>query len=245
MKRTFDWQLAIAVVLVALTGFFYFLHYLIFRDAHHIFIYFLGDVAFVFCEVLLVTLIIHRLLHYRERRALASKLNMLTGAFFSEVGTELLRMCADYDEASHRLYEKLAFPDDWSERTFLNVREDVKSHRHNINGRRGDLGMLHGFLKEKKGFLMDLLQNPSLLEHESFTNLVWLVFHLAEELDHRRLLDTLSEEDYAHVADDIKSIYNLLTLHWMDYIRHLQQHYPSRFSLASRKNPFRKDESAR
>ena len=61
------WQVTLALVLIAMTGLVYYVHYLIFRDPHHIMIYFIGDVAFVFFEVLLVTLIIHRGLHLRER----------------------------------------------------------------------------------------------------------------------------------------------------------------------------------
>lgn len=57
---------------------------LFFRDPHHIFLYLIGDIAFVFIEVLLVTLIIHQLLSRREKQAMLKKLNMVIGAFFSE-----------------------------------------------------------------------------------------------------------------------------------------------------------------
>jgi len=50
----------------------------------------LGDVAFVPIEVLLVTLIIHRLLSEREKRTRLEKLNMVIGAFFSEMGTDVI-----------------------------------------------------------------------------------------------------------------------------------------------------------
>ena len=39
------------LLLVLLSIFFYALHYVVFKDAHHIFIYLLGDIAFVFIEV--------------------------------------------------------------------------------------------------------------------------------------------------------------------------------------------------
>lgn len=56
-------------LLLLLSVLFYVLHYAIFHDAHHIFIYFVGDVAFVFIEVLLVTLIIHQILSGDIKRA--------------------------------------------------------------------------------------------------------------------------------------------------------------------------------
>ena len=96
MKRL-NWQILLGLSLVALSALFYLIHYAIFRDTHHIFIYLLGDVAFVPIEVLLVTLIIHRLLSVREKRSMLKKLNMVIGAFFSEVGTGLLKSFYDFD----------------------------------------------------------------------------------------------------------------------------------------------------
>lgn len=59
------------------------MHYFIFRDAHHIFIYLIGDIAFVFLEVLLVTLVLHQLLHYKEKKSMLNKLDMVIGYFLA------------------------------------------------------------------------------------------------------------------------------------------------------------------
>jgi hypothetical protein len=85
--KLLNWQLVLGLSLVALSALFYLIHYAIFKDAHHIFIYMIGDIAFVPIEVLMVTLIIHRLLSEREKRSMLNKMNMVIGAFFSEVGT--------------------------------------------------------------------------------------------------------------------------------------------------------------
>lgn len=71
MKRS-NWQIISGVFLVALPALFYFIHFSIFKDVYHIFIYLLGDVAFVSIEVLLAILIIHQLLK-KEKRALCWK----------------------------------------------------------------------------------------------------------------------------------------------------------------------------
>lgn len=97
MKRTY-WLAYLALGLVALSAAIYLIHYAIFRDAHHIFIYLIGDVAFVPIEVLLVTVIIHQLLSVREKRILLKKLNMVIGAFFTEMGGKLLRRFAALDD---------------------------------------------------------------------------------------------------------------------------------------------------
>ena len=61
----------------------------IFGDIHHIPAFLLEDIAFLPIEVLLVTLIIHRLLRNMEKRNRLEKLNMVIGAFYVQVGTSL------------------------------------------------------------------------------------------------------------------------------------------------------------
>ncbi|MEI6614832.1 MAG: hypothetical protein WCL37_08030, partial [Chrysiogenales bacterium] len=60
MKK-YKWQLLLSTVLVVTSIGLYALHFLIFHDARHIFIYLLGDIAFLPVEVLFVTLIINQL----------------------------------------------------------------------------------------------------------------------------------------------------------------------------------------
>lgn len=237
-KRILDWHVTLGLILIALTVLVYYVHFLVFRDLHHIAIFFVGDIAFVFFEVLLVTLVIYRLLHHREKQALRNKLNMLVGAFFSEVGTDLLRRFAAFDAAAYKITQSLAVPEDWSERAFLSIRESVEKHDSAMEGTTGDLEKVKSYLRGKKQFLLDLLQNPSLVENESFTNLVWAVFHLTEELAHRHDLKEPAHADFQHLLADIKRVYHLLIAQWMEYMKHLKSDHPHLFSLASRTNPF-------
>ena len=95
----FNWKIALGVSLIVLSTVLYCAHFALFRDWHHIFIYLLGDVAFLPIEVLLVTLVIHQILTRREKRLLLQKLNMVIGAFFSEAGVRLLRCFIDVDRS--------------------------------------------------------------------------------------------------------------------------------------------------
>jgi vacuolar-type H+-ATPase subunit I/STV1 len=226
------------LVLMSLSAVVYYIHYLIFRDVHHIFLYLIGDIAFVFIEVLLVTLVIHQLLHHREKKAMLNKLNMVIGAFFSEVGTELLKTFSTFDKDSYKITQKLVINNDWSDKEFLKVLNSVKAHHYDIDSKRGNLESLRDFLKERRQFLLGLLENPNLLEHESFTNLLWAVFHLTEELTQRTRLRDLPDSDYKHLAGDISRVYNLLIMEWLQYMEHLKNKYPYLFSLAMRTNPF-------
>ena len=77
--KLFNHYTLFGILLILLSVIFYVIHYVIFRDPHHIFIYLIGDIAFVFFEVLLVTLIIEKLLRERERQNRLEKLNMVIG----------------------------------------------------------------------------------------------------------------------------------------------------------------------
>ncbi|MEK7197158.1 MAG: hypothetical protein AAB151_05785 [Nitrospirota bacterium] len=244
MKRFFSWQIVLGISLIALSAIFYLIHYLIFRDAHHIFVYLIGDIAFVPVEVLLVTLIIHRLLEVREKRAMLKKLNMAVGAFFSEVGTILLKSFSGFDPQSDRISKKLVMAGKWSGQDFLNVSRQFKDYDCRIECGKYHLENLKGFLAGKRRFLLTLLQNPNLLEHESFTELLWAVFHLTDELTHRADLGRLPDTDYKHLAGDIKRAYVLLITEWLAYMKHLKEDYPYLFSLAMRTNPFDPNASA-
>jgi hypothetical protein len=243
MKR-FSWQVSLGLALIVLSTLFYLLHYVIFRDLHHIFIYMLGDVAFVFAEVLLVTLIIHRLLSEREKRAMLEKLNMIIGVFFSEVGTRLLAFFSDLDPELDHIREELIVTGDWSEQGFSSVSKRLRSYDYVVDIQDGSsLEDLHDFLVAKRDFLLRLLENPNLLEHESFTELLRAVFHLAEELGAREDVCLLPGTDCDHLSNDINRVYSLLVHQWLDYMKHLQQYYPYLFSFTMRTNPFDREAS--
>jgi hypothetical protein len=103
---------------------------------------------------------------------------------------------------------------------------------------RGDLAKLKVILLARRGFLLGLLENQNLLEHETFTDLLWAVFHLMEELDLRKDVGSLAHPDREHIAGDIKRAYVILIVEWLAYMKHLKKEYPYLFSLAVRTNPF-------
>lgn len=242
MDRDPGWQRFHILVLVGLSIALYFLHFLIFRDLHHISIFLLGDIAFVFFEVLLVAMVIDRILHRREQKVLKARRYMLTGAFFSEMGTELLRRFGAFDADSREIAPHLATPSDWSEAAFLDIRRTVERHEPDMCCRDHDLECFRSFLLENRSFLLDLLQNPDLVHAEEFANLVWAVFHLTKELQHRpdlRDLADLPESDRDRLTEDMKQVYQLLLLQWTAYMNHLRTEYPHLFAMAERTNPFR------
>ncbi len=242
MKRL-NWKLILAVFLIIISVFIYIIHYAIFRDPHHILIFLIGDLAFVPIEVLLVTLIIEHLLKERERRALLNKLNMIIGTFFSEVGTRLLSDFTSFSHDSAEISEHLIVTNEWTEKQFRAAMDFVTGIEPIFIAQKGNLNDLHEFLFGKRFFMLSLLENTDLFEHESFTDLLLAIFHLSEELVARDTLDGLPQSDYEHLAGDIKRAYTLLIREWLAYVMHLKDNYPYLFSLVIRTNPLDADAS--
>jgi hypothetical protein len=228
----------LAFVLLLSSILVYGAHYAIFRNAHDILYYLLMDVAFLFVQVLLVTVVIERLLSVRERQTLRKKTNVMLGVFFSQVGTPLIRLLGSFDSMAEGLACQLQVRLNASEMEFAAMRSAIAMHDSRLDVERGDLGALHVQLVAERDFLLRLLENPSLLEHDSFTELLWSVFHLAEELAHRQDLSHVPDSDRKHLEGDIHRAYHLLLHEWIDYMAHLQTDYPYLFSLAVRTNPF-------
>ncbi|BCG46204.1 Uncharacterized protein GEOBRER4_n0990 [Citrifermentans bremense] len=215
----------------------YFMDYFLFGRAGEIGFGFMSNVAFLPVYVLFVTLMIERVLREREREAMLKKLNMVIGIFFSEVGTRLLRDFLEFFPDGEELRQRLNVTVRWREDDYRTARDFLKSHEIRLDARLGDLPRLKEFLSEKKGVMLSLMENPNLLEHESFTDLLWAVFHLIEELQARHCLASLPASDLEHLAGDMKRAHNHLLIEWLSYMSHLQKDYPYLFSLAVRMNP--------
>lgn len=236
-----EWKIRWGISLLVAGIGIYLIHFIVWRDPEHLFFWGVEDLAFAFIEVLIFTFVIHELMNQRQKQALREKLNMVIGAFFSEVGTELLKFFSDMDPQGDRIGSQLKIDKEWSDEEFDKVIRKIKQIDFEIDGRRGNLLALQKFLNEKRAFLLRLLENPNLLEHESFTDLLWAIFHLGEELLARKDLAHISDKDLEHLEGDIKRAYGYLIEQWLEYMKHLKANYPFLFSLALRTNPFDPD----
>lgn len=178
------------------------------------------------------------MLSRREKQVRMKKLNMVIGVFFSEVGNRLIHMFAQADSRFEEFQKGMIVSEKWTREDFLRVSEQLKSGKYRVEISRTDLATLKMFLLEERDFLVRLLENPTLLEHESFTDLLRAVFHLAEELAYREDLSQSPASDRAHIGGDINRAYHLLVHQWLAYMEHLKVSYPYLFSLAMRTNPF-------
>jgi len=232
------WQLLFALSLIITSFLIYLFHYVVFKDLHHIMVFLVEDIAFLPIEVLLVTLIIHRLLSYLEKSSRLEKLNMVIGVFFVQIGTRLLAYLSDLDPELESIRSNLLITSLWSDEDFTRIGGCLKGYKYKIDINRLDLIYLSALLSKEREFFLRLIENPALMEHESFTDLLLAIFHLTEELARRPRLEGLPRSDMDHLAVDIERTYRLLALEWLDYMRYLKGSYPYLFHLAMRTNPF-------
>lgn len=223
--------------LVSVSLILYSIDYVLLGSAKDLTIWFLGNLAFLPVYVIIVTLMIERVLKERERLAVMRKLNMVIGVFFSEVGNRLLKELSAYVVSCDDLKRHMLINGTWREQEFSMALGYLRKYDITIDSNRCEMLGLKTFLVEKRSFLVSLLENQSLLEHEEFTDLLWAVFHLVEELEARNTFENMPVSDTDHVSGDIKRVFEHLSREWVMYMQHLKSDYPYLFSLAVRLNP--------
>lgn len=236
MKKI-NWKAKLIVLFIFLSFSLYCIHFLIFKDEIYIYRILISQLAFLPLSTLLVTFVLNELLGRRRKKELIQKLNMVIGSFFSEVANEVLAIIPKYKLDLDKEVDMFKFSEEWTKKDFFRVKNIMKEKDVNIDFDVEALKILKEILSCKRNFVLSLLQNPNLLEHQSFTDLLWSVFHLTEELAYRENLNDLSEDDIEHLSKDISRMYKNLILEWISYMQHLQIEYPYLYSLAIRINP--------
>jgi hypothetical protein len=233
-----NWLLVFSVFLIILSFCLFTVHYIVFHDIHHIMIYTIHDLAFLPIEVLLVTLIIHQLLERQAMKAKLEKMNMVIGLFFSEIGTPLLHYFVNHDPKKSEKTKFFADITTWDLKIFDKYKKEALKFRYSTAVTGEDLPEVRDILVSREEFLVRLLENPILFEHESFTELLRAAFHLTEELLCRADYKGLPGSDIKHLSEDIIRVYSALTQSWLSYLKYLKGNYPYLYSLAIRTNPF-------
>lgn len=232
------WEINLGIFLLGLSLGLYFLDFWKFHDISYILDNILLQLAYLPIYIFLSTLVIDSLLAQREKGALLRKLYMVVGVFNHEAGQELLTFLTKRDTTLDEIQNTLRIETSWNKKGFSEARKGVENYqgKWQVNGE--DFEQLRDLLSRKKEFLLRLMENPNLLEHEAFTELLWAIFHLTDEFEYRQDLRQQPEADRAHLMKDMDRAYQLLILEWLSYMQHLHEDYPYLYSLAVRTNPF-------
>ncbi|MBN1432998.1 MAG: hypothetical protein JW931_09535 [Methanomicrobiaceae archaeon] len=236
-----NWEVKLGVILILTTVVIYSLKFIFLKNPGDTLNYVFNSLGFLPINVLLVTLVINRLLTIRSQREKLRKMNMVIGTFFSEAGNELISLFTGCDPECGRISDNLNITNEWNLKTFSEAKKKAESFDYSAEISPDGLISLERYLTVKRDFLLRLLENPVLLENESFTELLRSVFHLAEELGYRDDFNTLPESDIIHLNGDINRVYGRIVVSWIDYMEYLYENFPYLFSLQMRINPFDAD----
>jgi hypothetical protein len=236
-KKLFMNKVWTVSALFAISLVLYGIDFSIFGNLREISASFLGNLAFLPIYIIVVTLLFERVLRERERQSVMRKLNMVIGVFFSEFGNRLLKELSAYVVGSEELKKQLRMTESWKKGDFDSALEYLRRSTQRISIDSDALPGLKKFMAGKRSFLLSLLENQNLLEHENFTDLLWAAFHLVEELEARDSFDRIPPSDKEHLNGDIKRVFGHIIREWILYMRHLKEDYPYLFSLAVRLNP--------
>lgn len=226
------------LLLLCVSALLYAIHYLIFRDLHHLAIFGLHELAFVPLEVILVTLGLDQLVEKTHREEARSKVSIIETLYFNESGGTMLRYLTSFDPDAARLRELLQVTEDWHSSDFRQAIRQLKSYPFLLDLDRIDFFGLHYHLSQRHEYYRSMLENPALTQSEAFTEMIMKIYLLWEELDGRTNLYQLPEKDRSYLAELLHEIYRELTEYWLDNVYNHSIHNRFRLHRAIESNPF-------
>lgn len=239
-----NWKIKLGAILIIASILLYGFAYFFLNEPDKVIFYLIIDSAFVPIDILVVVLIIEGLISKKEKETVLEKLDMILGVFFSEIGNDLLEIISKVNADNGEIMKKLKNIDIWNDNDFKHAYNYLKENGVKFNPEISEsetkefiIG-LKTLLKGKRVLLIDLLENPNILDKNSFADLLLALFHLDDELELRSDLDKITNADFKHLIGDIDRVYCRLTYEWIKYLQFLNQRYPYMSSLILRVNPF-------
>ena len=240
------WKIKFSILMVILIIIIYGSNYLVLGDGEHIISYVWTHLGFIPVDILIVAFLLDEIIEKKEKEAMLEKLDMLMSTFFSEVGNELIEQLSSANKYKAST-ENLKSIKDWDEKDYDNKLTELKKSSLDFTAdippeeRDEFLDNLRTMLSDKREFIINLINNPNLLEKEEFTELINAILHLDEELEHRKELSKVTDADFAHLNGDMQRVYNRLVYEWVYYLKYLYKNYPYKIALIIRTNPFDED----
>lgn len=225
------------LLLIGFSAVLYLLQYVFFRKPADTGFYFLQDLAFVPISVLLVTLGLNTVMVYRQRQQMLEKISIVINEFFAEAGYDLIRGMRGFIVGLPAVAGRLQPAGRWQDADFCAAVASLEKEPVAMTVDVKLLPDLAVLLGDKKAQILRLFENPSLLEHDRFTDMLWAVYHVHDELRSRDDFASLPASDVLHLAGDLQRAMQLLLVEWLESMRQLKIRYPYLYSLAVRKCP--------
>lgn len=238
MKKKLTMKQLICLLLV-ISACLYILHYIIFRDLHHLAIFFLHELAFLPLEAIIVTLGLDGLIERTNEDARKSKLSIIETLFFNESGGNMLRYLISFDEHADRLRTVMDVCENWKDADFRQAQKGLKQYSFHLDVDKIDFFGLHYHLNERQDYYREILENPALTQSNEFTGMIMNIYLLWEELDCRTDLYQLASDEKAYLGKLIEEIYEELTSYWLDNAYNHSIHNRPRLHRLIENNPFK------
>ena len=240
------WKIKFSILMVILIIIIYGSNILVLKDPEHVISYIWTHLGFIPVDILVVAFLLDEIIEKKEKEAMLEKLDMLMSTFFSEVGNDLISQLSSVNKYKTNT-ENLKDIKNWDQKDFENKLAQLKSSTTDFSAqvpaeeREEFLENLTSLLSAKREFIINLINNPNLLEKEEFTNLINAILHLDEELEHRKDFALVNDADFGHLNGDMQRVYEKLVYEWVYYLKYLHKHYPYMIALMIRTNPFDAD----
>ena len=242
MKKDRKDTIKLVGILLLASLILYIINFLLFRDLHHIGMFFTEDLAFIPIEVLVTVMIIEKALERREKKNKIRKINLLIEVFFEEVGNELLTAIASRDKGCHKISCLLPKDHGKISDSYKEIKEAIENYNCSLKLDENDIDHIYEILCENKEGLIRFIENPYLVEHDIFTDLLQSSIHLYSEIKVRKKNGKLSETDISHLNVDILRMYKYLSKEWLVYIQYIEKEYPFLYTFALDHAPFSREE---
>ncbi|ODU54375.1 MAG: hypothetical protein ABT01_08670 [Clostridium sp. SCN 57-10] len=237
MKKKIPVRVLIPAMLLA-TAAMYGLHYLIFRDAHHIGIFFVSDIAFLPLEVVLVSLVLERMVERTHENDNQGKICILQSIFFRDCGADMIRYFLTCDNYRKRLIPAMSVREEWQAPEYESARKFLRSYSFALDAEKLDFFAVHYHLNKHHAFFLQLLESPSLTDRDEFTDLLLTLYHFWEELSEQYDLRTLPPEKIALFSEYAQDSYRLLSSEWLDNMQKIKKSSARRTLSPLRETPF-------
>ena len=158
--------------------------------------------------------------------------------FFNEAGSDILREMNKFIKNKDELKNIMHITAQWKEDDFKNAVKAVEKAEIYADISLSDIDSLKTNLFKRKRNILAMVENPSLLEHDRFTEMLWALYHMVDELKARDGFASLPHADYEHLTVDLKRAYRYLCMEWLYFNQYIKKRYPYLFSLVMRKSPF-------
>ncbi len=238
-----NWKIRFAILMIIIAFIFFASRMLYLGDSEEVVSYLWKQIGFIPVNILLVAFLIDGIISKKEHEAILEKIDMIMGTFFTKMGNDLVYTISSANEDVVEA-ESLKMIKNWTDKDYKDKLKTLKQNpikfSTNLKGAERDefLSEIYNILNSNQEFIINLINNPNLLEKDEFSRLLLALLHLDEELSRRGELTNISDADFSHLIGDISRVYSHLIYEWVYYLRYLNKFYPYMISLAIRTNPF-------